>query len=251
MNKFKDVFEKIKLKNNTEKEVTGIIRTIKDEKYLPDLMHLQNIIFDHLDREDSLQSFPEDFMQQHIKEKGFILGVFCNEKLIAFRNTYFPDIDDSEWNLGLDLGFSDKELARVVNFQLVCVHPDFRGNSLANTLNNLAIKTLKSNYPHYHLCATVSPYNVWNIRVLLDSGFIIKKLKTKYNGKLRYIVYQDLRRDYHPKKTPDIPVELLDFTKQKELFKQNILGMDIKYNGYDRMPQKIDLQNVEIFFGNH
>jgi hypothetical protein len=53
---------------------------------------------------------------------------------------------------------------------------------------------LRERKTHYHVCATVSPRNVWNIPVLLTNGFYIANLKEKYGGTMRCVVYQDSRK---------------------------------------------------------
>ena len=191
---------------------------ILNVSYLSEIIELQQVIIEGLPRGDMLQSFSDSFMKEHIGEKGFIIGVVSGGSLIAFRNVYFPDMDDPEWNLGIDLGLPENSLCKVANFQMVCVHPDFLGNSLALVMNRHAISILRRMEPYEHLCATVSPYNFWNIGILLDSGFVIKKLKNKYGGKLRYIVHQNLKNPGMFPSDPELMVSLTDFTRQEELF---------------------------------
>lgn len=194
------------------------------EKHLPEIMALQQIIVKHLGEPDLLQSFSYDFMKQHVGPKGIVLGVFVDGKLAAFRNLYYPDPWDKQWNLGIDIGLTGKELDHVVNLQMVCVHPRFRGNALAMKMNAIALELLRERGTHYHVCATVSPYNVWNIPVLLDSGFHIARLKDKYGGKIRYIVYQDLRKVQSYDDSTSLRVPLLDLYTQKRLLMAGFCG---------------------------
>lgn len=163
-----------------------------DQSHLADIMEIQQLIVCNLSRPDMLASFSHSFMQDHIDACGFILGVFVENRLIAFRNVYYPSNDDTQWNLGFDLGFDSNARNRVANLQMVCVHPDYRGNGLAMKMNQVALHLLRAHETRNEICATVSPYNVWNIRILLNSGFFIRALKAKYGGKLRYIVHQKL-----------------------------------------------------------
>lgn len=229
---------------------------ILDASHLSEIIELQQVVIERLPRGDMLQSISESFMKEHIGEKGFILGVVSGGSLIAFRNIYFPDMDDHELNLGIDLGLPENSLCKVANFQMVCVHPDFLGNSLALVMNRHAISILRRMEPYEHLCATVSPYNFWNIKILLDSGFVIKKLKNKYGGKLRYIVHQNLK---NPGKFPsdsELTVSLTDFLKQEKLFNDGWVGIMIKgslvrENGSAEMRNttfESTLRNLEIGF---
>lgn len=124
-----------------------------------------------------LQSFSEDFMKQHLEPLGFAIGVFLENRLAAFLNVYYPASMDKEWNLGIDAGLTGADLRHVANLQMVCVHPRFRGNALATKMNRIALKLLRQRGTHHHICATVSPDNIWNIPALLKSDFHIVKLK--------------------------------------------------------------------------
>lgn len=155
---------------------------ILDTSYLPQIMELQQLIIENLLRQDTLQPFSADFMEEHLGRKGFVLGVLSGNDLLAFRNVYFPDVNDTEWNLGIDLSFPSRILNKVANLQMVCVHPSYRGNSIATTMNKHAIRIIKDLGIHDHVCATVSPYNFWNIKILLDSGFIIKSSRKNTEG---------------------------------------------------------------------
>jgi hypothetical protein len=192
--------------------------------HLGEVMALQKIITRELSRKDMLQPFPEDFMREHIGVKGQIIGVFFGNKLIAFRNIYFPNPDDPEWNLGIDIGIEGDDLTRVANLQMVCVHPDHRGKALALKMNNHVISILREMKSHRYLCATVSPFNYWNVRILLGCGFVVKKLKEKYSGKLRYVVYQDLLQPLIFESSSSQSVNLVDFPRQKTLLSQGYCG---------------------------
>jgi ribosomal protein S18 acetylase RimI-like enzyme len=197
---------------------------------LPQIMALQDMILKRLTRTDLLEAFSREFMQSHIGTNGLIIGTFVQHKLIAFRNVYFPDVTDREWNLGYDIGLdAPEDLRQVANLQMICVHPAFRGNSLGRRMNAHAIAIIRQMRRHTHLCATVSPYNYWNIRILLKSGFTIRTLKEKYNGKLRYVVYQHLTRTADNRESTErIPVRLTDLERQKDLFRRGFIGVGLR-----------------------
>ena len=202
--------------------------TFLDENYMPQIMDLQEIIVEKLSRPDMLQSFSFDFMKEHIGPNGFIMGVFVGALLVAFRNVYYPDSRDAEWNLGIDIGLPDQELTRVANLQMVCVHPAFRGHSLAQKMNRHALRILKEQDRRYHICATVSPYNYWNIKILLNSGFVIRKLKDKYGGKLRYVVYQNLKSPTCFDEGTTVSARLSDFEEQKKILNAGLCGVALE-----------------------
>lgn len=210
--------------------------TCLDEQHLPIVMDLQEVIVQNLGRPDLLQSFSYDFMKRHMGRQGAILGLFVENRLVAFRNFYYPDPDDKEWNLGLDLQLADEELTKVVNLQMVCVHPRFRGNGLALKMNRVALGLLRERGVHYHVCATVSPYNIWNIPILLASGFRIAMLKNKYGGKVRYIAYQNLRNCLKLNDQSAVHVRLEDLDTQKKWFSSGFYGAAL-YRREDYHPE--------------
>ncbi len=207
---------------------TKYVMQVLDERYLAQIMDLQQLIVDDLIRRDLLESFSYDFMKVHLSEKGFILGVFANNQLIAFRNVYFPDESDQVWNLGYDIPIMPICLHKVANLQMVCVHPLFRGNCLALKMNHIAINLIRKMNTYDHLCATVSPYNHWNLSILLNCGFYILSLKEKYQGKLRFIVYQHLKDSIQFIEDPTIIIPLTQFDEQKKLFENGYIGMQFK-----------------------
>jgi hypothetical protein len=205
--------------------------TYLHEKHLPLVMQLQEVIVQNLARPDLLHSFSHDFMKRHMGPQGIVLGVFVENCLVAFRNLYFPDPWDAEWNLGLDLGLPKKELVKVANLQMVCVHPRFRGNSLALKMNRLSLGLLRERGIHHHICATVSPYNIWNIPVLLASGFRVARLKNKYGGKVRYIVHQDLRQPLNFDDNSTVNVRLDNLDAQQKWLESGYYGVALNKRG--------------------
>ncbi len=207
---------------------TGYAMTTLEEEHLEEIMALQNIIVQHLHRSDILHSFSKAFMKEHLSERGIILGVFADGRLIAFRNVYFPDPRDKEWNMGFDIHLPEDELSQVANLQMVCVHPRFRGNGLAVKMNRAALKMISHTGRYNHVFASVSPHNPWNIKILLNSGFHIRRLKQKYQGKLRYIVYRNLNTPSQFYGEHDFYAGLQDLELQEELLCSGWQGVGLE-----------------------
>ncbi len=220
--------ELVKRSGSGSSEKLAFRMELLQARHLPDIMALQELIIARLSRPDLLEPFSVKFMEKHVQSQGRIFGILVAEELIAFRNIYFPTPIDLEWNLGIDLNIPGPELPHVANLQMVCVHPAFRGNKLAFKMNDQALGYLKSLAHIQHVCATVSPFNYWNIQVLLDSGFYIRKLKEKYGGKLRFIVYQNLAVPYDQSGRETVTVPLLDFDRQQELIQAGFVGIRIR-----------------------
>ncbi len=205
--------------------------TFLDQTHLSAIMALQEIIVQNLSRPDLLQTFSYDFMKQHMGRQGMVLGILVEDRLVAFRNIYYPSPRDKEWNLGIDLGLPAAELTQVANLQMVCVHPDFRGNALAYKMNRVSLDALTDAGTYHHICATVSPHNVWNIPILFRSGFCIVKLKNKYGGKQRYVVYQNLRQPMRYSDDSAVYVRLDDLRTQKMLLSRGLCAIALKKAG--------------------
>jgi ribosomal protein S18 acetylase RimI-like enzyme len=198
------------------------------ESDLPNIMALQEIIVRNLHRSDILEPFSVDFMREHLTKRGFIIGLFSGGGLVAFRNVFFPDRSDMVWNLGRDIELPNVALEKVANLQLVCVHPDYRGNGLALKLNRLSLILIRERGTYEHICATVSPHNLWNLNILLNSGFHIRNLKLKYDGKMRYIMYQRLSMPETFDTHGLVELKLKEVKLQKRLLRSGYCGVQLK-----------------------
>jgi hypothetical protein len=92
-----------------------------------------------------------------------------------------------------------------------------------------AIKIIRD-LDYCHLCSTVFPSNYANIATLFKSGLIIKKIKEKYFGKLRYIFYQNLSNPITMKTKEEISIKIDDIYKQKKLLQKGYYGCKINRN---------------------
>lgn len=163
--------------------------TFLDEGRLTEIMDLQDLIVKELDDPELFHPDSIHFIRDRIRKKGRIIGITSEDTLIAYRIISFPGGDHD--NLGIDLELPENELHRVAHLEFFIVHPDYRGNALQLKTIPAAISVLRD-FGYEHLCATVSPKNYPAVSNLLKGGFVIKELKEKYGGKLRYVLYQNL-----------------------------------------------------------
>lgn len=217
-----------------------------DQQHLQLVMTLQEVIIQNLGRPDLLQPFSAEFVRQHMGPRGIVLGAFVRNRLVAFRNVYYPGSMDKQWNLGLDLGLAEEDLSKVANLQMVCVHPGFRGYGLAYKMNQVALGLLLEKGTHCNVCATVSPYNIWNLRILIASGFCICKLKSKYGGKLRYIVYQNLRRPFNFDARSAVSIRLNDLHTQEKLFDAGFCATEL--NSREKICSDHPMDGCDLIF---
>jgi ribosomal protein S18 acetylase RimI-like enzyme len=198
-----------------------------EEKHLADIMKLQEIIVQGLENETLFNPSSTEFMRQHIESKGLTICIYAENELIAYNSIYFPELDEPDYYMGADVNLPIEEIDKVANFNNVLVHPQYRGNKLGLKTNNYVCHLLKSmNYRHFF--ATVSPSNIPSIRLFLDSGFIIRGLKYKYSGKLRYVFYQDCEKPPKSCDERDIALNNMAIEEQQQILKQGYCGVDIR-----------------------
>jgi ribosomal protein S18 acetylase RimI-like enzyme len=199
--------------------------TFLDERRLTDIMNLQEIIVQNLSDPELFHADSIHFIRDHICKRGRIIGVISEKRLIAYRILAFPGNDPD--NLGIDLKLPKKELNKVAHLESFAVHPAYRGNSLQLKTLGPAIRIIRDlNYDH--LCATVSTKNYPSLSNPLKGGFVIRELKEKYGGKLRYILYQNLNKPISRNMKCTITVKNTDIARQKKAIKKEE-GFEIVY----------------------
>lgn len=204
-----------------------------DENYLAQVMNLEKMIVNNLSDPELYEFVPIEFMKNQFRKEGRIIGVISEEKVVAFRVLHFPATAalaaDAAENFGIDLNIPEDELDKVAHLEVTVVHPAYRGNSLALKMNRHAIKIAK-NLNYSHLCVTVSPKNYANVITLFKMRFVIKELKEKYRGKLRYIFYQNLKNPIIITPHKKIVIKISDIHEQKEVLGQGFYGYKIRKN---------------------
>jgi hypothetical protein len=195
-----------------------------DESYLTKIMDLQEIIVQNLSDPDLFQADSIHFIRDHICKKGRIIGVISGKRLIAYRIIAFPGNDPS--NLGIDLTLPKRERNKVAHLESFSVHPDYRGNLLQLKTLGPAIRIIRD-FGYEHLCATVSPKNYPGLSNLLKGGLVIRGLKEKYGGKLRYILYQNLKKPIGRDTVHTIPLSHADIVGQKRVLEEGYYGYKV------------------------
>jgi len=199
--------------------------TLLDEGHLKNVMDLQEIIVQDLSDPELFHSDSIHFIRNHIRKRGRIIGVISEKRLIAYRILAFPGNDHD--NLGIDLTLPKKELNKVAHLESFVVHPAYRGNLLQLKTLGPTIRIIRDlNYDH--LCATVSPKNYPALSNLLKGGLIIKEMKEKYGGKLRFILYKNLKSPIIRETTYTIIVKNTDISGHKKALKEGYYGYEIK-----------------------
>lgn len=160
-----------------------------DEDNLDEVMDLQEIVIHHLNDKEMFRTHSADYFREHLQAEKSVIGVYCQDGLIAYNVLSFPG--DSKDNFGLDVNLPKDDLLDVIHLATIAVHPDFRGNSLQSKMQHIHLKMM-ANLGYKHVCCMVSPKNRPSLQNILSQGLIIKALKIKFQWRLRYIMHKNL-----------------------------------------------------------
>jgi GNAT superfamily N-acetyltransferase len=160
--------------------------TIEDIDFI---CNLQETTFSHLEDKSILRYNSRKMLAACISDPHFTMGVFHEEKLIAFAMLF--DGKNSDENIGKDLEIPDEKLKFVINFKLVIVSPEYRGNGLQLKLIDKLEKIAKDKGKKL-ICTTTSPFNTHSSDNFLKAGFVFHSSVVKYNGLDRNIYYKKL-----------------------------------------------------------
>lgn len=156
---------------------------------LPTIEKLQQQVFAALDDPNILQPLSREELLNILQGNGVMIGVFDEERCIAFRALLKPAAHEEE-HLGKDVGATD--LARVLYQEISNVHPDYRGQNLQKRMAQFILEQIDlSDYEW--MCATVMPFNIASLKDKFSQGMYVYALKLKYGGKLRYVFGKQLQ----------------------------------------------------------
>lgn len=198
---------------------------------LPELETLQQKVYDALPDKNTLQPLSTEEFENILGGNGLLIGIYVNEALIAFRALLDPQ-DDPE-HLGVDCGLSEAQLSRVFYQEISNVDPDWRGYGLQKIMASIIMEAADQSRYDY-VCATVKPYNIPSLKDKFAQGLVIKGLKLKYGGKLRYIFFKALK-EAAPQYAEQREVSMGDTEAQQALLKQGFVGTKLVPNGDDFM----------------
>ncbi|MFC5543379.1 GNAT family N-acetyltransferase [Ureibacillus suwonensis] len=211
------------------KDIPYHVKKLKVD-HIPQILDLQQAVVDSLPDKQTLEPLSDEEFRFILEGNGLMIGVFIEDRLIAFRALLIPEMDDQ--GLGKDIGLTEEEdLKRVLYQEISNVHPDFRGYGLQKKMAQIIMKHIDMSNFDYVL-ATVMPYNIPSIKDKLHQGMYIAALKEKYGGKLRYIFFKPLHKKPKLKKE-SVFISMGDIEGQKNLLHNGYIGVAIKEQGDD------------------
>lgn len=207
-----------------------------DETHIPELVTLQQEVVDALPDKAILQPLDNDELSFILSGNGLMIGVFVEEKLIAFRALLEPMIDKE--HLGYDIGLeTEEELRKVLYQEISNVHPDYRGYGLQRTMADIIMQQVDES-KFNTVCATVMPGNIASLKDKFSQHMHIAALKLKYGGKLRYVFMKSLPYKGH-EWTEEQFVPMKSTEAQQQLLKSGFIGISMKADGADWLIQYV------------
>jgi len=203
--------------------------TIED---LCSVLTVQKQVFIQLENKKILQTLSEEEFAYILSGHGLMLGAYEGNDLIAFRALLVPPLDEE--HLGIDIGLSGSELAKVIYQEISVVLPAYRGNRLQKILAGVIMAELeKEGHSFRYICCTVAPFNVPSLKDKFAQGMQIAALTEKYGGLTRYVFVKDLYEPVPPACREVTPIPMNDFSAQKEKLAEGFRGikMEEKENG--------------------
>lgn len=198
-----------------------VVRVLKKDS-VEDILRLQDLVLGTLINNDFLSPVTKEEYEDFVS-KSLMVGVFVEDKLIAFRALAIPEID--EHHLGYDIGLKTEQLDQVVYQEITNVHPDYRGFGLQKKLGAIVMELLDAS-PYTHVCATVAPFNIASLKDKLSQGMVIGALKNKYADMLRYVFYKKLHEEREASGEV-LEISMADTEKQQQLLADGWIGTSI------------------------
>jgi ribosomal protein S18 acetylase RimI-like enzyme len=193
------------------------------EDDLKNIMNLQDIVLDNIKDPDTYHPVSKEILKEHLS-KDFAIGVVIDENLIGFCIIHLPGFE--EGNLGRDIGMSKEDLKKAAHIQFIFVHPSYRGYSIQNKLIK-HIHDIVGDMGYCHVLCTISPKNYYSLHNTLQSGFLIREIKEKYDGLHRYILYKNISINFDPSWQDVVTVRSSDIERQKKLLSEDFLGFKV------------------------
>lgn len=166
---------------------------------LPELLELQNKVYDTLEDKEVLQTLTEREFEQIIAQ-GFIIGAYEDGRLIGSRSMYVPSIDE-EGHLADDVGIEDKE--SVIYSEISFIDPEKRGRGMQSEMGHELIEKTRRDGRFENILTTVMPENIPSLKDKFRLGFKVRKTTYKYSGKKRHIMHLSLTQPFEPKGEPE------------------------------------------------
>ncbi|WP_455258720.1 N-acetyltransferase family protein [Peptoniphilus asaccharolyticus] len=194
-----------------------------------DSAEVMELVEDIYSRIEDKNTFIRDTKEEMTAENTFLVGVYKNDKIVAYRYMSYSNKEESLAKYVQNLDIPDEP---IVIMESVMVHEDARGRGVQNKSRDLLIEHVKEK-GFGIMMSTVSPDNEPSFRNVLLSGFQLVELadvhadEEKPEGWTRFIFYKNLNNPLEFTGEEKL-VRPKDFETIKNLLKEKFFGVNYR-----------------------
>lgn len=202
-----------------------------EKEHIDEIYELTSEVYRGIENKEIFSHDSKSDLEHLIDNGGAFIGVYDEDKLVAYRSLKVPDKED---NLAYDVDFFIDPEKVLIN-DTVVVLKEYRGRNLQNiTREKLEEKYKDSKFTHK--MSTISPKNHRSYKNTLDSGYMLVALKKKYpdefseEGYDRFILLksEDINFDFTGE---EITIHSSETDKLREAFDSNYVGVAVDDDG--------------------
>lgn len=194
------------------------------EDDIQEIINLQNIVLANIKDSDTYYPVSKEVLKGLMNNGDSAMGAVIGEELVGFCIIHIPGPEQG--NLGRDVGMTEEDLNTVAHIQFIFVHPDYRGYSIQNKLIKHILDIVTDAGCRHVLC-TISPKNYYSLYNTLQWGFVIREIKEKYGGLIRYILCKNISIDANPAWQEIVTINSSDIDGQKRLLDDGFQGFGV------------------------
>lgn len=203
-----------------------------EEENIDEVVELMEKINDSINDSSIFSKDEKEDLLGLLERGGAIVGVYHNNKLVAFRSLNVPK---DEENLAYDVNHFDIDPDTVIINDSVGVLKEYRGMNLQNVTRDKVLQKYEDT-KYTNKMSTISPTNPHSYMNTLESGYAIVELKKKYpdekspEGYDRFILLKsdDIKIEFTGKEEK---ISYKDTEKIKDLLVDKHIGVSVDEDG--------------------
>ena len=222
MNDFEQPLVTGRIRNGVTKAWYPYVMRVLTKNDMPKALELYDYVVANMENPDMLWRYPDETVASFFGQDGIVMGIFVEQKLVAFRVMYFHHIGDPsnplQGNITFDYGIT-------AHLALCVINPVFRGNSMQKHMGVYLMKVAEATRTFHTMCSIVSPHNYPSISDKISLDMLVVKLMPKFKGIWRYIFYRNMSKPVMAVEEELIFAASQDYPRQIELLNSGYYGV--------------------------
>jgi hypothetical protein len=181
----------ILLKKTGEAAHIPFLARIVDPSEIGMVRNLARSVAEWVPDKTVFRALPDAEFENFFSDFGCAVGVFAEDRLVAYGLLSFPGSEGD--NIGALLELRREDLSLVAQLESSAVHPDYQGNGLQETIIRYRMD-YASHAGYRHAVGHVSPRNPVSLSNVLGCRLFGKRLAERKPGYLRFICHNDMSR---------------------------------------------------------